>query len=99
VAEAHLHLVVLDRALVVLHRSLVLQHELFLVLERLPRDGILGPRILIALQVHLRFGEQVLIAIERALRLFELRLIGPGIDIDQRIALVNRPGPRGNAPP
>ncbi len=72
-----------------LHGSLVLEHHLFLVLQRLARDGILGPCILIALQIHLRFGEQVLVAFQRALRLGELRLIRPGIDIDQRIAFVN----------
>ena len=84
-----LHLVVLDRALVVLHRALILEHHLFLVLQRLARNGILGPRILIALQIHLRFGQQILVAIERALRLDELRLVGPRIDIDQRIAFAH----------
>ncbi len=82
-----------------LHRALVLQHELFLVFERLARDGILRPGILIALQVHLRFGQQILVALERALRLLELCLVGPRIDIDQRIALVHESGLRDSGRP
>ena len=97
-AETHLHLVVLHGALVVFHRSLILQHQLFLVFQRLPRNGVFGPGILIALQVHLRFGQQVLVALQRALRLLQLRLVGPGIDIDQRIAFMDRSALRDNAP-
>ena len=88
VAEADLHLVILDGALIILHRALILQDDLLLIFERLARNGILGPRILIALEIHLRFSKQILIAIESALRLEELRLIGPRIDIDERIAFV-----------
>ena len=86
---AHLHLVVLHRAFVVLHRPLVLQHQLFLVFQRLARDRILRPCLLIALQVHLRLGQQILIAFQGPLRLRQLRLVRPRIDIDQRIALLD----------
>ncbi len=98
-AESDLHLVVLDGALVVLHRSLILEHYLFLVLQCLARNGILSPCILIALQIHLRLGQQILVALKSALRLGKLRFIGPRIDIDQWIAFANTPALRGNGQP
>ena len=88
VTVSHLHLVILHGAFVVLHRALVLEHDLFLVFERLSRDRILSPGVLIARLVHLRLGKQALVAIERPLRLLELRLIGPVVDIDERVAFV-----------
>ena len=89
-AVRQLHLVVLHRSLVILYRALVLQHQLLLVFKRLPRDGILRPRLLIAGQVHLCFGKQVLVPLQRPLRLRQLRRVSPWIDIDQRIALFDQ---------
>ena len=88
-AVADLHLVILDRAFIVLHCALILEDDLLLVLEGLARNGVLCPRLLVAFEVHLRLGEQILIPLEDSLRLRQLGLVRPRIDVDERIALLD----------
>ena len=87
-AEVDLHLVVLHRALIVLDRALVLQHQLFLVVQDLLGDGVAPPGGAVALEVHLRLREHILVALQRPLRLQQRGAVGTRIDIDQRIALL-----------
>ena len=89
VAVAELHLVVIHGALIVLHRALVLQHDLLLVVQQLLVDSVARPRRAIAFQVHLRLRQNIGVALQRALGLHQLRLVGPRIDLDQRIALLD----------
>ena len=89
-AEGDLHFVVLHRAFIDLDRSLVLQHDLFLIVERLLGNAVFRPRIAITLQVHLGLFQDVGVAFKRPLSLHELRLEGPRIDVDQRLALANQ---------
>ncbi len=90
VAIGHLHLVILQGALIVLDGALILQDEFFLVFESLSRNGVALPGVLIALQIHLGFRQQILIALQSTLRLHHLRLIGSGVEIDQRVTLMNQ---------
>src|SRR5580704_5708341 len=68
-AERDLNLIELNRALVVLDGAFILKYELFLVIEGLFWNAILGPRLLIALQIHLRLGQHVGVALECTLGL------------------------------
>ena len=86
-AVLQLHLVVLNAALIVLDGALVLQHQLFLIVDGLRCNGIFCQGIAVALQIHLRLGQYVLVALQRPLCLQQRRLIGARIDVDQRIAL------------
>ena len=52
----------------------VLEDELLLVVELLLGDGVPRPRGAVPLEVHLGLGEDVLVALERPLRLQERRL-------------------------
>ena len=88
VAVVDLNLVKLHRSLVVLYGALVLQHELFLVVQDLLCNGVARPRGAVAFQVHLRLGEQILVSLQRALRLQERRAVRTRIDVNQRIALL-----------
>ena len=76
--------------LIVLHRSLILQHNFSLVVQQLLVDAVARPRRPIAIQVHLRLGQNVLIPLQRSLCLQQRRLIGPRIDLDQRVPLMNK---------
>jgi len=89
VAVFDLHLIVLHGPLVILYRALILQDNFFLIVQELLLDGIAGPRGAVAFHIHLRLCEYVLIALQRALRLQEIRLILARIDVDQRIALAD----------
>ena len=51
-------------------------------------DGVARPRVTVAFQVHLRLGEQILVSLQRPLRLQERCAVRTRIDINQRIALV-----------
>ena len=42
---------------------------------------------LVTLQIHLRVGQQSLVARQRGLRQIQLNLIGPRVDLDQDLAL------------
>ena len=86
-AEVDLNLVVLHRSLVVFYRALVLQHELFLVIQDLLCNGVARPRGTVAFQVHLCLGEQILVSLQRPLRLQKRGAVRTRIDIHQRIAL------------
>ena len=89
VAKIDLNLLELHRSLVVLYGAFVLHNQLLLIVQNLLGDGVAGPRVLVARQIHLRFGEQILVAFERPLRLQKLSAVGTRIDVDQRIALVD----------
>ena len=53
------------------------------------RDAVAGPGVLVAIQVHFRFGQQILVVLERSLGLLELRGVGPVIEIDERVAFAH----------
>src|ERR1700722_3356361 len=101
---AELDLLVFDLALVVLDRTFVLFDRLLLVIQGLVSDGVERHSLLVACQVDLRLLEQALIVLQRALRLFELGFVGPGVDFDQRLtfarhlafAIVDRDDPPGD---
>ena len=86
-AIVDLNLVILHRSLVVFYRALVLQHELFLVIQDLLCNGVARPRGTVALEVHPRLGEQILVPFQRPLRLQKRRAVRARIDVDQGIAL------------
>ena len=85
--KSDLHLVVLHGALVVLHGAAVLEHQLLLVIQDLLGDGAAFPGGRIAVQVHARLGEHILVPLEHPLGLQELRAVRTRIDVDERIAL------------
>ena len=88
-AVFELNLVILHGALIVLYSALILEHDLFLIVEQLLVDGILRPCIAIAVHIHLGLGKNVGISLQRALGFEQLRLVGAGIDVDQRIAFLD----------
>ena len=81
---------VLHLALVILDGSFVLEDSLFLVVDLLFGDGVLRKCGLIPAQVDLSFIQQGLIVSQLSFDLSQLSLIGPRIDIQQRIALMNQ---------
>jgi hypothetical protein len=89
VGVVNLNLVKLYRSLIVFDCALVLQDELFLIIEDLLCDGFARPRSAVAFQVHLRLAQNVFVSLQRPLRLQKRRAIRAGVDVDQRIALVN----------
>ena len=77
----------MHRSLVVFYCTLVLQHKLFLVIQDLLGDGVACPRGTVTFQVHLCLGEQILVSLQRPLRLQKRGAVRTRIDINQRIAL------------
>ena len=69
VAITELDLVVLNDAFIILDRSLFLQNHLLLVFQSLAGNSVLRPRLLVPGEVHFGLFQQILIALERALRL------------------------------
>ncbi len=62
--QSRLGLRALDLAAVAEHDALVLPHESRLIVDHLGRDGVLGFQSLKAREVHTRFGEQRLVALQ-----------------------------------
>ena len=99
VAIAHLDLVVGDHAFVVLDGALGPATTSFSWSSNVWRGmAFLRPGDLVAFQIHLRLGEQILVALQGALRLGKLGLVLAGVDIDQRIALLAPSALRDSAP-
>lgn len=88
-AIAQLNLLVINLPLIVFYRALILFDGLLLIFERLASERIARHRLLIAGQVKLRLLQQSLIVLQGAFRLFELGLIRPGVDFDQRLTLAD----------
>ena len=84
-----IELLLIDLRLIEFHRALVLLHDVDLILVLLARDRILLGEFLIAREVDLRLREQALIARELALVLGLLKLIGPRVDLGEKIALLD----------
>ncbi len=80
----------IDQALILFHRAFILLHDEDLILGLLARDRILLRQRLIALQIHLRLGEQALIVRELAFVLGFQDLVGPRIDLRQKVALLDQ---------
>src|ERR1700685_299618 len=89
VAPSDLDLVILHRALIVFYRAFVLQYDFFLIIERLLGNAISRPRVAVTLKIHSCLFKNIRVALECALRLQELRLIGSRIDIDQGLAFAD----------
>ena len=89
VAILELHPVVRDGPFVGLHGALVLDDRLLLVVELLFGDGVFGVGVLVTLQVHAGLGEQALVVLQTAFGLFQRRLRGARIDVDERLALAH----------
>ena len=78
-----------DQALVLFHRAFVLLHDEDLIFGLLPRDRILRRERLVALEIQLRLRQQALVVRELAFILLFQDLIGPRIDLRQKIALLH----------
>src|ERR1039458_2270163 len=61
--------------------------EYFLVVQKLFGNGVARPRGTVAFQVHLCLGEQILVSLQRPLRLQKSGAVWTRIDVNQRIAL------------
>ena len=89
-AEPYLHTVVVDCALIEFHCPLILQHNLFLILNLLSGNRIARQRRLVAGKVHLRLLEKVGIALQRAFGCLQRGFVGPGVNLNQRVALLHQ---------
>ncbi len=85
-AVGELQLRVVDRRLVGLDRALVLADERLLRVDLLLRDRVLGKQRAIALEIDLRVLEQRLVLRHLPLRLPELDLERPRVDLGQQVA-------------
>ena len=68
-AVVDLNLVKLHRSLVVFYCALVLKYKLFLVIQDLLCNAVACPRGTVAFKIHLCLGEQILVSLQRPLRL------------------------------
>ena len=89
-AVEDVQLLLIDLRLIELHRALVLLHDVDLILVLLPRDRILLGQLLIAHQIDLCLGEQALVMRKLTLELGLLQLVGPGVDLRQEVALIDK---------
>ena len=78
-----------DLALVGLHRSLVLGDQRLLRGELLLGDRVLCEERLIALEIYVRVCEQRRVADQGPLGLLERYLVGPRVDLDERVAVLD----------
>ena len=88
-AIVHLDLIELHGTLIDFDGAFFLQHQFFLIVQGLLRNCFARPRFAIAVQIHLCLGQQILIPLQRALGLQQIRLVRAGIDIDQRVAFAD----------
>ena len=84
-----IQLLLIDLRLIELHQALVLLHDVDLIFVLLAGDRILFGQFLVARKVDLRLREHALIARELALVLGLQKLVGPGVDLRQKIALLD----------
>ena len=88
-AVNQLQLRVVDNALVGLNGAFILPHQCGLSVELLLWDGVLRQQDPVTLQVHIGVVEQRHVLRHLALAGLELHLEGPGVDLDQEIALMH----------
>ncbi len=79
----------IDQALILFHRAFVLLHDEDLIFGLLPCDRVLRGERLVALEIQLRLGKQPLIVRQLAFVLLFQDLVGPLIDLRQKIALLD----------
>ena len=82
-------LLLIDLRLIELHRALVLLHDVDLILVLLAGDRILLGQFLVAREIDLRLREHALIARQLALVLGLQKLVGPRIDLRQKVAFLD----------
>ena len=88
-AVGNVQLRVLDLSLIVPYSALILRDDLLLIVQLLFGNRIPGEGLLIALQIDARFVQNRLIVRQLSLDLCQCRLIGPRINLQKGIALMN----------
>ena len=88
-AVVDLDLIEADDPFIDFDGALLLEDEFFLVVQRLLGNGVAVPGVVISLKVHLRLGEEIGVAFERALGLEKGSFVGACVDVDQRIAFAH----------
>ena len=88
-AIIYLDLVVLHCSLIDFYGALVLEHHFLLIIQSLLRYSPSIPRFAVALQVHFRLRQEILVPLKRALRLHQRGLIRTSVNLNQWIALAN----------
>src|SRR5580704_5325869 len=88
-AVIEIHFGAVDLALIELDRAFLLENGSLLHVQLLLGNRILGISLFVAAQVYIRLVEQGRVAVIGAFSLGKQRLIGPGIELRQNVALMD----------